>query len=91
MQYLLTLSKLDLATSCEFNIYFKSLQFYKFGSTIHNNYYIDMKMSTLIIHDITEKFKEHDKHNFVVPSSTQGLLPSHSPVQRAAIGSTGQA
>jgi hypothetical protein len=50
-----------------------------------------MKMNTLIIHDITEKFKEHDKHNFVVPSSTQGLLPSHSPVQRAAIGSTGQA
>lgn len=27
----------------------------------------------------------------VMPSSTQGLLPSHSPVQRAAIGSTGQA
>jgi len=28
---------------------------------------------------------------FVMPSSIQGLLPSHSPVQRAAIGSTGQA
>ena len=27
----------------------------------------------------------------IIPSSTQGLLPSHSPVQRAAIGSTGQA
>ena len=26
-----------------------------------------------------------------MPSSIQGLLPSHSPVQRAAIGSTGQA
>ena len=26
-----------------------------------------------------------------MPSSTQGLLPSHSPVQRAAIGSIGQA
>ena len=50
-----------------------------------------MKVNILIIHDITETFKENDKHNFVLSSPTKGFLPSHSPVQRAAIGSTGQA
>ena len=71
--YLLTSSKLYLATkhlfkctswSCEFKICFKSVQFYKFGSTIHNNYYTDMKMNTLTICDITEKFNKLDQHSF---------------------------
>lgn len=50
-----------------------------------------MKTNTQTIRVITEKFKGHDQHNFVMPSITQRLLPSHSPVQRAVIGSTGQA
>lgn len=48
-------------------------------------------MNALITCDVTVKFNKCDQHNFVVPCSTQSLLPSHSPVQRAAIGSTGQA
>jgi hypothetical protein len=48
-------------------------------------------MNILIISNITQKFKENDKLNFVLPSPTKGFLPSHSPVQRVATGSTDQA